>query len=88
MQLEESNLRQKEVSDEWNVEDIDRSIVSLKNENQIRRLQNELEELIAAKQEIVKSNYILVQNAESLREQLRMFVRPEIRFEFESIPIF
>jgi len=54
MQLEESNLRQKE------------------NENQIRRLQNELDEIIASKQDIVKSNYILVQNCESLREQLRI----------------
>lgn len=44
------------------------------NENQIRRLQNDLDEIIASKQDIVKSNYILVQNCESLREQLRMFV--------------
>ncbi|CAF0938421.1 unnamed protein product [Rotaria sp. Silwood1] len=41
------------------------------NENQILRLQNDLDEVILTKQEIVKSNYILVQNAESLREQLR-----------------
>lgn len=30
--------------------------------------------MILTKQEIIKSNYILVQNAESLREQLRTFV--------------
>ncbi|CAF2348613.1 unnamed protein product [Rotaria sp. Silwood2] len=41
------------------------------NENQIRRLQDDLDEVILTKQEIVKLNYILVQNAESLREQLR-----------------
>ncbi|CAF3363837.1 unnamed protein product [Rotaria sp. Silwood1] len=43
----------------------------VQNENQILRLQNDLDEVILTKQEIVKSNYILVQNAESLREQLR-----------------
>ncbi|CAF1658578.1 unnamed protein product, partial [Adineta ricciae] len=42
------------------------------NENQILRLQNDLEEILSAKQEIVKSNYVLVQNAEALREELRL----------------
>ncbi|CAF0900307.1 unnamed protein product [Adineta steineri] len=42
------------------------------NENQIYHLQKDLDEIILAKQEIAKSNYILVQNAESLREQLRI----------------
>ena len=44
-------------------------------QNQIHRLQTDLDEIILAKQEIVKSNYILAQNAELLREQLRMFVK-------------
>jgi len=47
---------------------------NFQNENQIRRLQNDLDEIILTKQEIIKSNYILVQNAESLREQLRTLV--------------
>ena len=48
-------------------------------ENQIRRLQSDFDELILSKQEIIKSNYALVQNADALREQLRTFVNP-IRF--------
>ncbi|UJR27543.1 hypothetical protein I4U23_008825 [Adineta vaga] len=42
------------------------------NENQICRLQKDFEEVLSTKQEIVKSNYILVQNAEALREELRI----------------
>ncbi|CAF0785720.1 unnamed protein product [Rotaria sordida] len=59
------------------------------NEKQIHRLQNDLDEVILTKQEIIKSNYILVQNAESLREQLRT-VRTqaaEIRFTSASSSI-
>ncbi|CAF4294961.1 unnamed protein product [Rotaria socialis] len=41
------------------------------NENQIHRLKADFDELILTKQEVLKANYILVQNAESLREQLR-----------------
>lgn len=53
---------------------------NIQNENQINHLQNDLNEIILTKQEIVKSNYILVQNAESLREQLRTFVENKYIF--------
>ncbi|CAF2110091.1 unnamed protein product [Rotaria magnacalcarata] len=42
------------------------------NEIQIHRLKADFDELILTKQEVLKSNYILVQNAELLREQLRI----------------
>ncbi|CAF5140853.1 unnamed protein product, partial [Rotaria socialis] len=48
------------------------------NENQIHRLKADFDELILTKQEVLKTNYILVQNAESLREQLRTFVEKKI----------
>jgi hypothetical protein len=50
----------------------------------MHRLQNDLDEIILAKQEIIKSNYILVQNAESLREQLRTFVENQITIKDNS----